>query len=125
MIAIATVDPREVVRASGLDIDLPVYARAAVEDGNLIAVWGLAWSAVPKRCWIWFHVNHPRPGIAFTVRREAAKCLRHAMQLGEAEVYSTRDAGFATSTKLMRLLGFEPFAIENGEEVWIWRALLH
>jgi hypothetical protein len=121
MISIHTVDPREIVRAAGLLVDLPVYAKAAVEGETLIAVWGLAWSEVPKRCWIFLHVENPRPGIAFIVKREARKCLRHAVQLGETEVYSPRDVNLPTSTKLMRLLGFEYFAHENDEEVWRWR----
>jgi hypothetical protein len=124
-IATYTVSPREIVRAAGLDVDLPVYARAAVEGNELIGVGGLAWSVEPKRCWIWFHMVTPRPGAdsARRVIREARRLMRHAVQLGETEVYSPRDPSFATSEKLMKLLNFQLYAVEDGKEIWVCRDL--
>lgn len=119
---IVTVDGRQVVKACGLDIDLPAYAKAAIDGETLLGVWGLAWSSEPKRCWIFFHVENYRPGFGFIIRREGLKCLRHAEQLGEREVYTPRDAQFASSLKLMKLFGFEKFAVENEIEIWQWRS---
>ncbi|WP_159585916.1 hypothetical protein [Chelativorans xinjiangense] len=116
---IVTVNPREIVRASGLDIDLPVYAKAAIEDEELIACWGLAWGG--GRTWIFFHVENYRPGHGFVIRREARKCLRHAVQLGASEVFTPRDMQFSTSEKLCKMLGFEFYAVEDGTEVWRWQ----
>jgi len=115
---IVTIDGRQIVRACGLEVDLPVFAKAVVEDGVLLAVYGLAWSEEPKRCWLFFTVESYRPAAGFIVRREGRKCLRHAAQLGERYVYTPRDAQFASSLKLMKLFGFEKYAVENGQEIW-------
>lgn len=115
---IITVDGQQIVRACGLKVDLPAFAKAAVEDGELLAVWGLAWSAEPRRCWLFFHVENYRPNAGFIIRREARRCLRHAAQLGETEVYTPRDTQFPSSLKLMKLFGFEFYSVENGQEIW-------
>jgi hypothetical protein len=115
---IVTVDGREIARSCGMAVDLPVFAKAVVEDGTLLAVQGLAWSEEPKRCWLFFHVKNYRPGYGFVVRREGRRLLRHAAQLGETEVYTPRDAQFPSSLKLMKLFGFEKFSVENGIEIW-------
>jgi hypothetical protein len=115
---IVTIDGREIARSCGMAVDLPVFAKAVVEDGTLLAVHGLAWSEEPKRCWLFFHVETYRPGYGFVVRREGRRCLRHAAQLGETEVYTPRDAQFPSSLKLMKLFGFEKFSVENGIEIW-------
>lgn len=119
---ILTVDGRGLVAASGLDVDLPVFAKAAFDGEELVACWGLAWSAEPRRCWLFFHVENYRPDIGLIIRRETRRCFRHAEQLGETEVYTVRDVEFLSSIKLMRIFGFENFAVENGQEVWIWRS---
>ena len=118
-IVIVPIDPREIVKSAGLDVDLPVTARAAIEGEELLAVWGLAWS--PGRCWLWLHVERSEPKHAFTVIREAKRMLKRAAQLGETEVYTPRDASRETSANLLKLVGFEFFAVENGTEVFIWR----
>jgi hypothetical protein len=41
-----------------------------------------------------------------------------AHQFGEAAVFTPRDPQFPTSEKLLTVLGFKLFAIENGVEVW-------
>lgn len=116
MAEIVTVNPREILRFAGLDVDLPVYAKAAVEGGEVLAVWGLAWGK--GRCWLFFHVENYRPGFGFVIRREARKCFRHAAQLGETEVFTPRDRQHGSSIKLLRLLGFELHAVEDGLEIW-------
>lgn len=119
MISVVTVDPRDVVRAAGLTIDLPVYAKAAIEDDELLAVWGLAFDG--GRTWMFFHVENYRPGCGLIIRREARKCLRHAVQLGAHEVFTPRDEQFETSERLCTMLGFEFYAVERGSEVWRWQ----
>lgn len=120
-ITIVTIDPRGIMRAAGLHVDMPAYAKAAIEDDELLALWGLAWS--DGRCWIFFHVENYRPGFGFVIRREARKCLRHAVQLGETEVFTPRDGQFLSSTKLLKILGFEFHQVENDVEVWRWHFL--
>ena len=119
---IVTVDGHGIVQASGLNIDLPATARVAFDGEDLVACWGLAWSQEPRRCWLFFAVENYRPGIGFIIRRETKRCFRQAVQLGETEVYTVRDVEFPSSIKLMRIFGFENFAVENGQEVWIWRS---
>lgn len=110
------------MRSAGLVVDMPAFAKAAIDGDDLLAVWGLAWSREPHRCWLFFHVENYRPGFGFVIRREARKCLRHAVQLGESEVFTPRDTQFPTSEKLCRMVGFSFYAVENGQEVWIWRS---
>jgi hypothetical protein len=117
-----SIDGRRLVEASGLNVDLPATARAAFDGEELIACWGLAWSREPRRCWLFFAVENYRPNIGFIIRRETKRCFRQAVQLGETEVYTVRDAEFPSSIKLMRIFGFESFSVENGQEVWIWRS---
>lgn len=120
---IVPVDGRALVAASGIDIDLSVFAKAAFDGEEAVACWGLAWSSEPRRCWLFFHVENYRPDIGLTIRTEARRCLRQAVQLGETDVYTVRDAGLPSSMRLMRLFGFEFFAVENdGQEVWIWHS---
>lgn len=119
-LSVAPVDPRSVALSSGLAIDMPVNAYAAVDtDGQIHALWGLAWGG--GRCWIWFHVERSDPRYATLVIRQARKILRRAVQLGETEVYTPRDRSYERSEKLLTMLDFTYFAEEAGEEVWIWR----
>lgn len=119
---VVAVRPQDIMRLAGLEVDLPIYGRAIVEGGKLLAVYGLAWSTEPKRCWLFFHVENYRPGYGMTVRREARRCFRVAAQLGETEIYTVRDRDYPSSLKLMHIFGFEPFAVENDQEVWIWHS---
>ncbi|WP_420961048.1 hypothetical protein [Brucella sp. IR073] len=119
MIQIVTVDGREIVKASGLQIDMPVFAKIVLEDDTPLGCFGLAWGG--GRCWAWLQVENYRPGYAFLVRREGRKCLRSAVQLGETEVYTPRDTQYASSEKLLKILGFEFFAMEGEQEIWRWQ----
>lgn len=120
-VAIVPIDPRGIVKSAGLDVDLPVTAKAAIEGEELLACWGLAWGV--GRCWLWLHVERSEPKHAFTVIREAKRMLKRAAQLGETEVYTPRDASRETSARLLKLVGFEFFAVENGTEVYACRDL--
>lgn len=122
MAVVVPVRPHDIARMAGMIIDLPVYGWATIEGETLLAVHGLAWSEEPKRCWLYFHVVEYRPGYGPAVRREARRCFRLAEQLGETEVYTVRDREYPSSLKLMRIFGFEFFAVENDQEVWIWRS---
>lgn len=110
------VDGRAVTAALGLNVDLPVVAMVAIDHGDAVAAWGLAWNL--GRCFLWFHMEHPDPSYRFTVIREAKKMMKRATQLGEAHVFTVRDAAYPTSERLLKILGFEPFSVEDGKEVW-------
>jgi hypothetical protein len=118
MVELHRVDGRTVTRAVGLDIDLPVVAMVAMDGGEVVAAWGLAWNE--GRCFLWFHITRIEPAYRFIVIREARKMLKRAVQLGESQVFTVRDASFPTSARLLKILGFKPFGIEDGKEVHIW-----
>lgn len=117
------VDGRTVTRAVGLDIDLPVVAMVAMNGETAVAAWGLAWKE--SRCWLWFTVEQSDPAYRWIVVREARKMLKRAVQLGENEVFVVRDGSFATSARLLKILGFEPSSIEDGKEVYRWPSSPH
>jgi hypothetical protein len=53
--------------------------------------------------------------------RRTKLLLAKAVQLGETEVFTPRDAEYASSEKLLTVLGFRMHGIENGLEVWKWQ----
>lgn len=107
-------------RLSGLDVDLPVVCKAAVVNGEVVAIGGLAFGG--GRAYIWFYTgDDAASGIGRRAIRYARYMLRVAVQLGETEVYAIRDVKFDTSERLLKLVGFEFFEHAHGEEVWIWR----
>lgn len=112
----AAFDPASVVKASGLDIDIPVTAYAIMEGEALLAVYGLAWGG--GKCWVWFHVEQYRPGYGVRVAKIAKKLFRQAAQLGEARIYTPRDAHHETSERLLKALRFTPDYEANGMEIW-------
>lgn len=116
MVEIVQVDPREILRVAGINVDLPTFALAGVDDDGPIACGGLAWGA--GRCWLFFHMMRNEPRYRFKVIACAKRLFRQARQLGETELYTPRDAQFETSERLLKLLGFEFFADENGIEIW-------
>lgn len=120
MLELHRVDGQTVSRSIGLAIDLPVVAMVAAEDGEIIAGWGLAWNG--GRCWLWFHTEVIDRRFSYVVLREARKMIARAWQLGETEIYAVRDASYASSLKLMKILGFVPISIEGEQEIWrFWR----
>lgn len=116
MVQIVQVDPREVLRMAGIAVDLPTFALAGVDDEGPIAIGGLSWGA--GRCWLFFSMVRNEARYRFKVIASAKRLFRQAQQLGETEVYTPRDAEFETSERLLKLLGFEFFADENGIEIW-------
>lgn len=116
MVQIVQVDPREVLRMAHIAVDLPTFALAGVDDEGAIAVGGLAWNG--GRAWLFFTMLRNEARYRFKVIACAKRLFRQARQLGETEVFTPRDAQFETSERLLKLLGFEYFADENGVEIW-------
>lgn len=119
MVQLHRVDGATVAAAVGLKIDLPVVSMVAVDEGVAIAAWGLAWKE--RRCFLWFYIDQPHPEHLWTIVKEARKMLRRAAQLGETDVFVTRDETFSSSLRLLKIMGFEPSSIEDGKEVWRWQ----
>ena len=119
-IAIGLADPGRVRSDSGISDWVPCFARQGVQDGKIIATWGLCWAF--SRCWLFFEIEQGVGGVARLVVNEARKCLRQASQLGESEVWVQRDAAHKDSGRLLRLVGFEFVALEDEIEVWKWQA---
>lgn len=103
----------------GFDVDLPIFATIGARGEEMIAMGGLTWGG--GRCWLWFHTVTPEASGRFKIVSEARRMLRKARQLGETEVYTVRDPEFATSSRLLKLFGFEAYAIEHGQEVYVCR----
>lgn len=104
---------------AGMRIDLPVFMTIAMRGDEYVGAGGLAWGA--GRCWLFLELNEPQTDGRFLLIREAKRLKRKAAQLGETEVYVARDRSFPTSARLLKMLGFEFHAEEQGEEVHIWR----
>lgn len=120
MVDVVSVNGSVAKALSGLNIDLPVICRLGMQDGRLIATGGLAWSN--GRCWLFFSVEGEPRNIARQALRECDRLLRHAVQLGETEVFTPRDAEYPTSERLCRLAGFEKTdEVIDNFEVWRWR----
>jgi hypothetical protein len=122
MVDICQVDPRPLLKACGLHVDLPTFSLAGIDEGEAVAVGGLAWDG--SVCWLFFHMIKPEAKYRFKVIACAKRLLRHARQLGETDVYTPRDAELKTSQRLLQLLRFEPFAceIESRVEIWRWHS---
>jgi len=116
-LVISSVDPDAVAVALDVEIDMPAVAFVGFDNGQTAGAGGLAWGA--DRCWIWFSVQkEPKPAYAFAAVRMAKLLFRKAAQLGEHEVYTTRDASFASSLKLLKMLSFEHVGMKQGQELW-------
>lgn len=120
---IVQVDPSTVAAVEGVKIDIPAVAYVGIDDGEIVGSYGLAWGG--GRCWIWLRLPNGKPSYAITVMRRTKTLLAKAAQLGEREVFTPRDAEFKTSEKLLTVLGFQLFAIENGIEVWRYSSQPH
>ncbi|TGT65315.1 hypothetical protein EN802_32060 [bacterium M00.F.Ca.ET.159.01.1.1] len=103
-----------------MEIDWPAVAFVGIDDGELVGTGGIAWGA--GRCWLWLQVLKPKPWYAKPLVLAARKMLRKAVQLGEVEVYTVRDAQYASSAKLLKLVGFELSEIKDGQEVHVWHS---
>jgi hypothetical protein len=119
-IRIVRADPRDVEHGLGAIIDMPAVAVLGVDGDRVVGAGGLAWGG--GRAWIWFKMITSKPDYAVPIVRATKTMLKRAVQLGESEVYTPRDAAEPASKKLLEILGFELFAIEQGIEVWKWTA---
>lgn len=113
---VVQVPPSTVERVEGVVIGIPALAYIGVDDDKIVGSCGLAWGN--GRCWIWLQFIEPKPSYAITVYRKARLLLSKALQLGETEIYTPRDAQYETSEKLLKSLGFKFYAIEADKEIW-------
>lgn len=116
--------PETVEHNLGVDINLPAVAVLGLDGGEVVGAGGLAWGG--GRCWIFFMMAKPNPAYAVAIIRATKAMLRRAVQLGETSVFTPRDVEEPASERLLTMLGFELFAIEQGtdgidQEVWVWR----
>ncbi|TGQ11228.1 hypothetical protein EN858_15005 [Mesorhizobium sp. M4B.F.Ca.ET.215.01.1.1] len=116
MLTIHHADPYSVAVALNVVIDWPAIAYVGIDDDALVGSGGLAWGN--DRCWVWFSILEPKPQYALPVLCMMRKFKKKAAQLGERYVYAIRDPQYETSPKLMKLAGFEFFAIEDGQEIF-------
>lgn len=116
MLQIIQVPPNAVEMAQGVKIDIPALAYVGIDDGEIIGSGGLAWGG--GRCWVWLHLPARKPRYAIALMHQAKAMLGKARQLGETAVFTPRDAEYPTSDKLLTVLGFRFFAMENNTEVW-------
>lgn len=115
---IVRADPAQVEHSLGAVITMPAVAVLGIDDGRVVGSGGLAWGG--GRAWIWFKMMESKPAYAVPIIRATRQMLKRAAQLGDGVVYTPRDAGEPMSGKLLTMLGFELFAIEQGIEVWKW-----
>lgn len=114
---IIQVAPTAIEVAENIKIDLPAVAYIGVDDGEIVGSGGLAWGG--GRCWVWLRVLKSKPEYAIPLMRQTKKLMAKARQFGEEAIFTPRDAQFETSEKLLTVLGFRRFAIENDNEVWV------
>ncbi len=124
MLQLQRADPATVEAALGFEVDMPAVAVLGTDNGAVVGSGGLAWGG--GRCWIFFKMVSSKPSYAVPIIRETKRMLKRAVQLGEREVFTPRDAGEPHSMKLLMLLGFEPVETMTirGEQfdVWCWSA---
>lgn len=121
MLSIVSADPRSVEAEFGVAVDLPAVAVLGLDSGEIVGSGGLAWGE--GRCWIWFTMQRTKPGYAVPILRATQRMLRRAVQLGETQVFTPREADKPRSEKLLRMLGFEMIGHEMrlGQNMEIWR----
>jgi hypothetical protein len=118
MFRIVSADPKQVEHGLGVEITMPAVAVLGFDGDRLVGSGGLAWGG--GRAWIWFKMLESKPSYAVPIVRATRKMLRRAVQLGECEVFTPRDASEPMSLKLLTMLGFERQGDEGGIEVWKW-----
>lgn len=119
MLEIISIPSQAAGAVANLDIYLPVICRVGIKDGKLVASGGLAFGS--GRAWLWFSMADVdlAKGQGLKALRQCASMLRKATQLGETEVYATRDDRFETSERLLKLAGFEKTdEMLDNQEVW-------
>jgi hypothetical protein len=119
MIQVISVPSPAAGSVSRLDINIPVICRVGLKDGKLVASGGLAFGS--GRAWLWFSTDDLEMlrGQGLKALRQCAAMLRKAQQLGETEVYATRDERYDTSERLLKMAGFEKTdEMLDNQEVW-------
>lgn len=116
MLQVIQVSPTTIEATDKVKIDIPAIAYVGIEDGQIVGSGGLAWGG--GRCWLWLRIATSRPKYGFAVMHQMKALLAKAWQLGEHEVFTPRDSDYPTSEKLLTVLGFRFFAMEEGVEVW-------
>ena len=115
MLRIISADPQSVAVALDIVVDMPAVALVGIDGDVFAGSGGLAWGG--GRCWVWFSVVNGKPEYARPVLRAMILLKNKARQLGETEIFTIRDPAFETSARLVRLAGFEFFAVEENQEV--------
>lgn len=121
-LSIVSADPRSVEASFGVEVDLPAVAVLGFdEEGHVVGSGGLAW--VGGRCWIFFTMRVTKPDYAVPIFRATKRMLKRAVQLGETQVFTPREADKPRSEKLLRMLGFEMIGhgVLLGQQMEIWR----
>jgi hypothetical protein len=121
MLQIIQVSPTTIEATDKVKIDIPAIAYVGIEDGEIVGSGGLAWGG--GRCWLWLRISTSRRHYGLAVMHRMKALLAKAWQLGEREVFTPRDADYPTSEKLLTVLGFRLFAVEEGVEVWRYERL--
>lgn len=116
MLQIIQVPPSTIEATDKVKIDIPAIAYVGIEDGQIVGSGGLAWGG--GRCWLWLRIATSRRHYGLVVMHRMKALVAKAWQLGEREVFTPRDSDYPTSEKLLTVLGFRFFAIEEGVEVW-------
>lgn len=116
MLQVVQVSPTTIEATDKVKIDIPAIAYVGIEDGQIVGSGGLAWGG--GRCWLWLRIATSRRHYGLVVMHRMKSLVAKAWQLGEHEVFTPRDSDYPTSEKLLTVLGFRFFAIEEGVEVW-------
>lgn len=119
MVDVVSARATDVSRMTGLEITVPIICRVGIASGKIVASGGLAFAA--GRAWLWFSMEDVAlaKGQGLKALRQCASMLGKARQLGETEVYATRDEKFETSERLLKLAGFKKTDERlDGQEVW-------
>lgn len=100
----------------GVRVDLPALAFVGIDDGEVVGSGGLAWGG--GRTWLWLTIQKPKASYAVPVMRMMRGLISKARQFGDQEIFTPRDSQYSTSEKLLTVLGFEFFGIEENVEIW-------
>lgn len=106
--------------ALDVQIDMPAVAFIGIDRDQFAGAGGLAWGN--GRCWLWFRTTVQKREYTVPVIKQARLLLRKAVQLGETSVFTVRDPEFSTAPRLLAIVGFKWFAIEDDRQIYRWTA---
>lgn len=118
----------EVQAFYGFEVPAELVARGGFLNGELAAVWGLAWiepastllsGPKPPECWLFWNMRPDARRFMVTIWREAGRLLAAARQAGET-VFSVADND-ETAPRLHERLGAVPAGRQGNRVVWVWR----